>query len=111
VFGICFPKQFPCNYSAALSSNSATHTVLNHRKKLHKADARATVNIVQRKVEVDLAHDVGAAAEFVERGEVTEVLRIEFDAMEHDGAPEEGVHDLPDGGVITDPAEVGGKTS
>jgi hypothetical protein len=45
-FGICFPKQLPCNYSAAFSSNPATHTVLNHKKKLPKADTRVTVNIV-----------------------------------------------------------------
>jgi hypothetical protein len=57
---------------------------------------------------IDLAHDIGAAAEFVEKGEVTESDAAK-DVMENDGAPEEGVQDLPDGGVITDPAEVSHK--
>jgi hypothetical protein len=129
-----FPQAIPLALQRSLLKQ--THTVLNHKKKLPKADARAAVNIVQRKVEVitrvpenpgaapkkeeealpskgvgivDLAHNVGAATEFIEKGEVTEVLRTEFDAakddMEHDGAPEEGVHDLPDGGSITNPVQ------
>jgi hypothetical protein len=54
---------------------------------------------------IELAQDVGAEAESVEQGEVTEELRNEFEAdkddMEYDGAPEEDVHDLLDGGDVT----------